>query len=321
MDDNALVSIIIVNYNGKNHLEECLKSLMQENYKKTEVILIDNNSTDGSIEFVKRNYPSVIIKKLEKNYGFAEPNNIGARIASGDFLLFLNNDTIPKPDFITELIHAIKNDPEITICQSLLLRPDGKIDSSGDFVDTLGRAYSSHDLPKNTRRILSARAASMMVRKKDFFDLGGFDKKFFVSFEDVDIGWRASLWGYKVVVVPKSVVYHKGGETVVGMKKEIQFHGVKNSLIIRLVNFEFFFAGQSVILQFFISFMKKVFGVTVKKDPEPNLSLPSSLIILKGIGWIIKNPRYILAKRKTINFRRKLSTKELIKLGLVTKLS
>ena len=321
MNDNSLVSIIIVNYNGRNHLEECLKSLMKENYKKIEIILIDNNSTDGSIEFIKNNYPSVVIKKLEKNYGFAEPNNIGAKIAKGNFLLFLNNDTIPKPDFITEFIHAIKNDPEIAICQSLLLRPDNKIDSSGDFVDTLGRTYNSRDLPENTRRILSARAASMMIRKKDFFDLGGFDKKFFVSFEDVDIGWRASLWGYKVVVVPKSVVYHKGGETVTGMKKEIQFHGVKNSLIIRLVNFEFSFAVRSVIFQFFISFMKKVFGVTVKKDLEHNPPLPSSLIILKGIGWIIKNPRYILAKRKIINSHRKLSTKELIKLGLVTKLS
>jgi len=209
-----LVSIIIVNYNGKTHLEECLSSLEKIDYKNYEIILVDNNSTDTSVEYVKNTYPSITIIKLNRNYGFAEPNNIGAKNAKGDYLLFLNNDTTVNPNFISEMVNVLEQDPQIAICQSLLLKPNGEVDSSGDFIDTLGRAYSSKNKENEVKKILSARGASMMVRKDSFWDLGGFDKRFFASFEDVDLGWRAWIWGYKIVVVPSSIVYHKGGQTV-----------------------------------------------------------------------------------------------------------
>ena len=132
------VSVIIVNYNGKTLLEKCLESLVKVNYENFEIILVDNNSTDGTVEFVTKTYPSIIIIKLDSNRGFAEPNNIGAKIASGKYLLFLNNDTIVTPNFISEMVKVIEKDKKIAICQSLLLRLDGSIDSSGDFIDQLG---------------------------------------------------------------------------------------------------------------------------------------------------------------------------------------
>ena len=98
------VSVIIVNYNGKALLEKCLESLAKVNYENFEIILVDNNSTDGTVEFVTKTYPSIIIIKLDSNRGFAEPNNIGAKIASGKYLLFLNNDTIVTPNFISEMV-------------------------------------------------------------------------------------------------------------------------------------------------------------------------------------------------------------------------
>jgi len=151
---NPLVSIIIVNYNGKNHLEKCLKSITKINYPNYEIILVDNNSTDDSIEFVKNTYPSIIIIKLEKNYGFAEPNNIGAKIAKGDLFLFLNNDTEVDPNFINEMVNVLQKDSEIAICQSLLLKPNGQVDSSGDFIDTLGRTFSLKDKANEVKKFL-----------------------------------------------------------------------------------------------------------------------------------------------------------------------
>src|SRR5579872_1043803 len=139
MSNLPLVSVIIVNYSGQNHLEKCLHALMQNDYENFEIIIVDNNSIDSSVEFVKKNYPSIDIVKLEENFGFAEPNNIGAKKARGDFLLFLNNDTIPTSNFITELVKVAKEDPEIVILQSLLLKPDDTVDSSGDFIDRYGR--------------------------------------------------------------------------------------------------------------------------------------------------------------------------------------
>ncbi len=320
MENNPLVSVIIVNYNGKTYLEKCLESLMKINYKNYEIILVDNNSTDTSIEFVKNTYPSITIIKLNDNYGFAEPNNIGAKNAKGDYLLFLNNDTEVNADFIEEMVKVLKQDPKIAICQSLLLKPNGDVDSSGDFIDTLGRAYSSKNKVNEVKKILSARGASMMVRKDSFWDLGGFDKKFFASFEDVDLGWRAWVWGYKIVLVPSSIVYHKGGQTVKQLSSQVRFHGVKNSLIIRLSNFETSLATSSIIKSFGIILLRKTFGVSLVKNPAEIFPPPSIQIILRGTMWVAKNFGYVLAKRKNVNSRRKRTTKDLLNLGLITKL-
>ena len=319
MGSNApIVSIIIVNYNGKNHLEKCLKSLMKINYPNPEIILVDNNSTDDSIEFVKNTYPSVIIIKLDKNYGFAEPNNIGAKNAKGDFFLFLNNDTEVDPNFVDEMVKVIQQDSKIAICQSLLLKPNGEVDSSGDFVDTLGRAYSSKEKQSEVKKILSARGAAMMIRKESFWDLGGFDKKFFASYEDVDLGWRAWIWGYKIVIVPNSVVYHKGGQTVKQNLQEVRFHGVKNSLVFRLANFETALATNSIIKTFGIVLFRKIFRISLVEQHEEIFPLPSVRIILKGTMWVVKNIGYVLDKRKKVNERRKRTTKDLLNFGLIT---
>ncbi len=317
MEELPLVSIIIVNYNGKIYLEKCLSSITKSSYKKYEVILVDNKSSDSSIEFVEKNYPSVNVIKLDKNYGFAEPNNMGAKSAKGEFFLFLNNDTITTPNFITELVKAAKDDSEIGIFQSLLLKPDDTIDSSGDFIDMYGRAYSSREKVSEIRPILSARGASMMIRKDVFWDLGGFDKNYFATFEDVDLGLRAWIWGYKVVLVPKSVVYHLGGQTIQKIDSLISFHGVKNTLILRLTNFEITFAMRSITVLFFVSVMRKLFGISVIKDPEKISTLPSFKIIFSGMIWILKNLRYVKTKRKLVTSRRVRSTKELVKMGLV----
>ena len=318
-NDLPLVSVIIVNYNGKDHLEKCLLSLMQNDYENYEVILVDNNSIDSSIEFVQKNYPSIKMVTLEKNLGFAEPNNLGAKESKGDLLLFLNNDTIPNPNFITELVKVAKKDPEIAICQSLLLKPDGVIDSSGDFVDIYGNAYRSKEKISTVRQILSARGASMMIRKDRFWEFGGFDKNYFASFEDVDLGLRSWIWGYKVVLVPSSTVYHLGGQTIKNLFSEISFHGVKNTLLLLLTNFEISFAIRCIVTLFFVSVIRKLFGVSVIKDLEQNRPLPSFKIIFHGLFWIMKNSTYVIHKRKIINSKRVRSTKELIKMGLITK--
>lgn len=314
---NDQISIIIVNYNGKSHLEKCLESLSKITYENTEIIIIDNNSSDGSIEFLEKNYPHIKTKKLEKNLGFAYPNNIGAKIANGDLLLFLNNDTIVTPNFLVELVKTINSNPTIAICQSFLLKPDNTIDSSGDFVDTLGRAFSSRIKQPVFQKILSARGASMLMKKEIFFKLGGFDENFFVSFEDVDLGWRANIAGYDVVLSPKSLVYHLGSQTIKNLNNEVQFHGVKNSLIIRLTNFELLYSIKSIMILFFISTIRKLFKISLIQDPETPPPLPSMKNIFFGSFWIIKNLNYIYQKRKQIKKIRKKSTKDLIKLNLI----
>ena len=179
MREPPTVSIIIVNFNGKELLRKCLSSLSEASFNPIEIILVDNNSNDGTVDFVTKNFPKIILIKLEENRGFAEPNNIGAKIAKGKYLLFLNNDTIVTKNFITELVNVIESDKKIAICQSLLLKPDGSVDSSGDFIDPLGVVYNSKIIPKKEREISSARGASMLIKKNIFEQLGGFDEQVF----------------------------------------------------------------------------------------------------------------------------------------------
>ena len=329
MVDIPFISIIIVNYNGKSHLEKCLKSLAEINYHNIEIILVDNNSSDSSLEYVKDNYPNTIILKLDKNYGFAKPNNMATKIAKGEYFLFLNNDTEVTPNFINELLTVSEADQSIAVLQSLLLKPNCEVDSSGDFIDKLGVVYNSKKIPDNVRQISSARGASMLVRRDAFEKLDGFDEKFFVSFEDVDLGWRAWILGYKVVLVPQSIVYHIGGQTIKTIKHDIAFHGFKNQISMKITNFEFPNSWY-ILLVFFLKygfreikiwFDYKLYGSTKISSTEYENNIaqnPSISIILKSIFWIIKNPQYLLTKYRKVNSQRVLKTRELIKLNIIS---
>jgi len=315
--NEPLVSIIIVNYNGKQYIQKCLESITGNIYKNYEIILVDNNSSDDSVSFVQKKFPFVNIIKLTQNCGYAEPNNIGAKQANGDFLYFLNNDTKLCEDSIKELVKVF-SDPEIAICQSLLLKLDGTVDSSGDFVTIKGIAYSSTKKPMKLKPILSARGASMMIKKDIFWKLGGFDKKFFASFEDIDLGWRAWIYGYKVFLVPTSIVYHSGGKTVSMLDSIIKFHGTKNTLLLCLVNFESTFAVRSLIRLGGAVIAKKFSRQFNEKNSEL-FTPPSFSIIIQAIKWTIKNFKHVTNKRKTLNSHRVKSTNDLINLGLITK--
>jgi len=322
------VSVIIVNFNGKNLLEKCLNSLFKIDYENFEVILVDNNSTDDSVEFIRKNYASIILIKLDSNKGFAEPNNIGSKSAKGEYLLFLNNDTVVTPNFISEMIKVIENNDQIGICQSLLLKPNNTVDSSGDFIDGLGVVFSSKKIPNNIEKISSAKGASLLIRKKLFTDLGGFDKKFFATFEDVDLGWRTWILGYNVVIVPKSIVYHVGGQTINQLKSKIAFHGFKNQISMKITNFETKLVLKKLII-FFIKYgfrelkiwmdysLTGTTRLTPTKYEEKIAQKPNFIIILKSLFWIMTNSKYLMKKHHEINSKRVLETKKLEELGVI----
>ena len=322
------VSIIIVNYNGKELLQKCLDSLLKVNYDNFEIILVDNNSTDGTVEFITKNYPSLIIIKLDSNKGFAEPNNVAAKISKGKYLLFLNNDTVVTPNFISEMVKVMETDKKIAVCQSLLLKPDGSVDSSGDFIDHLGVVYNSKTKIDEIREVSSARGASMLVRSDIFEKLDGFDQKFFITFEDVDLCWRSWILGYRVLIIPTSIVYHEGGITIKKIKSEIAFHGFKNQLAMKITNFEPILAMRNMMLFFGIYGIRElkiwldytISGSTKLSSTEYEDNIapkPSFKVIAKSIFWVLSNYGYLLKKQRTINKNRVYSTTILQKMNII----
>ena len=330
MIKSPLVSVIIVNYNGRKLLEKCFQSLTKVTYSNYEIILVDNNSEDDSIQYIKENFPNTIILKLKENYGFAYPNNIASKNAKGDYLLFLNNDTTVTTSFMEELVKKMETDQKIGICQSMLLKPKGEVDSSGDFVDVLGIVYSSKERITSEREALSAKGASMMIRKQLFKKLGGFDETFYFSFEDVDLGWRSWIFGYKVLVIPQSVVYHMVGQTIPKAKPNLAFHGFKNQLSMKLTNFEGKLAFNA-ILKFFLIYgfrmIRVLFDYNVRgrtkitgtKYEETLAQKPNLKAIIKSFVWILRNMDYIRNKQKNVNKNRVYKTSDLINRNVIVK--
>lgn len=328
LNEYPLVSIIIVNFNGKTYLKKCLESLSKINYEKYEIIIVDNNSTDGSLESIEQSYPNIKIKKLEKNFGFAYPNNRGVELAKGKFILFLNNDTIVDPDFINKLLVPFENDPEVGICQSLLLKPTGEIDSSGDFIDSIGIAFSSKIKSKKTHKIFSAKGASMIIKKEIFEKLGGFDEKFFLTFEDVDLGWRTWMLGYKVLISPDSIVHHLGSHTIKKINSDISFHGTKNQISMKITNFELIESIKSLFL-FFLFYGTKEIKIWLDYKTKGKTQIhstnyedvialkPNFKAIFRALIWLLCNMSYLYKKRNSISKTRKYTTKQLKKLNVI----
>lgn len=238
-----LVSVIIVNWNGKHFLKECLTSLYNQDYKNIEVVFVDNNSKDGSVEYVRNNFPKIKIIVNKKNLGFAEANNIGYKSTTGSYVLFLNNDIRVTKNFLSELVKVLESDNKIAGAQGKILLMDDptKLDSVGAFLTNTGFLYhygiGKKDSPKYNRQInlYSAKGACMIFKReileKIKVDREIFDSRYFAYFEETDMCHRVWLAGYKIVFAPKSVIYHKMGGTSTKLDNSfVQYHSFKNRI-------------------------------------------------------------------------------------------
>lgn len=218
---NKKVLIVILVWNGvAEFLSDCFSSLKKINYSKEdlEILAIDNNSTDKSVEFIKNNYPEVKIVTNKENIGFAAGNNVGLQYAIDndfDYVYLLNQDTVVKADFLSEVIAVAETDEKIGAVQSklLLYQDQGKINSIGNEIHYLGFAfaggYQRPDQEMTIREITYPSGACTLFRVSALKQVGLFNADFFMYHEDTDLGWRLWLGGYKVMLAPKSVVYHK----------------------------------------------------------------------------------------------------------------
>lgn len=275
---------------------------MKTEYSNYEIILVDNNSTDGSIDFISKNFKNNLrLIKLDKNYGFSRGNNIGSRYARGEYLVFLNPDTKVEHNWLDQMIMMMQSNPSVGIAQPKILFFDEKhFDSTGGFIDCYGRVEvrgtGEMDIGQyeKTNEIFYAKGAALFIKSNVWKKLHGFDPIFFNYFEETDLCWRAWDLGHKVVYNPLSIVYHAGGGVLDSVPYHLKFNEAKGRLILLIKNHNLKNLFTCVPITFCLHFLN-IFRQLFKKDAM------SAKAILSGTTWCLINFKKIWIKRKENN--------------------
>ncbi|KGG79808.1 glycosyl transferase family 2 [Caloranaerobacter azorensis H53214] len=265
-----MISIVIPNYNGEKFLKDCLQSISIQSFKNFDVIIVDNASTDNSIDIIEK-YKSILdicLIRNSENLGFAKAVNIGIKHSIKEYVFLLNNDVILKPNTLEEIYNSIRRDEKIFSVQSKMIQyyNNEKIDDAGDEYTILGWAYQtgnnrSSKLYIQSREIFSSCAGAAIYRKDILEKIGLFDENFFAYMEDVDIGYRARIYGYRNVYCPDAVCYHIGSATTGSKYNKFKIRlaarnniyvPYKNMPLLQLIfNFPFLFIGFVIKWIFF----------------------------------------------------------------------
>jgi GT2 family glycosyltransferase len=229
------ISVIIVNYNGERWLAGCLDAVLRQQGPSFEIVVVDNGSTDRSLNLVPPSDSCVRVVRLPDNRGFAGGNNAGAAAARGRLLAFLNNDTVVEPGWLAALQRPLDRDPAIgmTTSRIVYLHDPSIIDSAGDgwarwggaFKRGHGSAASAWDA---SDEVFGACGAAFMIRREIFSEVGGFDEDLFLVHEDVDLSYRVQLLDYRCFYVADARVRHAGSATLGTVSRDAVFQGQRN---------------------------------------------------------------------------------------------
>jgi hypothetical protein len=293
-----LTAVIIPNYNGEEHLRECLDSLKIQSYDNFYIIVIDNNSSDNSVEIITKEYGYVLLIKMDTNTGFSKAINTGIKSAlenkNTEYIILLNNDIKCDKDFVRELIAGFREPDTGSVASKMLhyYNPD-IIDDAGDFINKRGLPYArgnkEKDSPEFNREeyIFSACAGASAYKREVFETIGLFDEDFFAYYEDIDFGFRMQLMGYKCFYNPRAVCFHKRGATFSSQGELTTMLCEKNLVAVRIKNyplsllinnlFTFFISRIVRYYRFWADHSFKVFCYAVKGYLKGLLEIPISL--------------------------------------------
>lgn len=240
----ARLSVVILNWNGRRHLERYLPSVVAHTEGDAEVVVADNGSTDDSLQWLRLNYPDVRVIRLDRNYGFAGGYNRALREVESEYVLLLNSDVEVTAGWWQPLVEVLDTESDVAAVAPKLLADMERTKfeyagAAGGFIDYLGYPFCRGRILSNVeedrgqydnrRDIFWASGAAMCCRRELFESLGGFDEDFFAHMEEIDLQWRMQLAGWRIVVEPKSVVYHLGGGTLPASSRKI-FLNHRNNL-------------------------------------------------------------------------------------------
>ncbi len=304
--DRDSVTVHLLIYNHKEYLEGCIESVLRQTYNPLEIVISDNNSSDGSAEFVKKKYPHLKLVENETNLGYSKGHNRIIESSMSAYFVPLNPDVVLAEDFIEELVRAIEIDDSVGMATGKLYRNREKvIDSVGVFFTPTLRHLDRGSNVKDEGQfeemeyVFGVSGAAPLFRRAMIEDIkiSGefFDNDFFAYREDADLSWRAQLMGWKAVYTPFAVAYHERKVLPSGRRKvpeEINLHSVKNRFLIRIKNLTW---GVGVKTFLFFSLRDAlVVGYTLLFE---RTSLKAFVLVFKCLPRSIKKRKLIMKKR------------------------
>jgi GT2 family glycosyltransferase len=301
MPDNLpFVSIVVLNWNGREYLADCFDSLLALRYPtdRLELIMVDNGSTDDSVAFMRQHYAQVKITETGKNLGAVGGRNTGARVATGEYLAFVDNDAHVYPDWLIKLIEPMQLDQEVACTSSRLMNLTGdRVEFGGSSINFYGYGYqegydrSNIDSYTDTRPTIFPCLGALVIRRAVFFDSGELDEDYFFYYEDVDLGWRLWVLGYKVLYIGAAVALHKHHGTqrhIPDASRRVLFE--RNALMTLLKNYDDAHLAQLLPVALMLAFKRQflVTGVDARTYrvgyPAPNIAPAPRLI--PGARWL-----------------------------------
>lgn len=318
-----LVSVIILTFDGIEYIDECLSSVLRQTYPNTEVIVIDNNSKDGTADLVEQQFPSVILARNSSNMGFAAGNNVGMRKARGAYVVLLNQDTRVDPHWIEELVNVAEQDERIGICASKLLSMNDPtiINDSGQLISpdliTWRRGIGEIDAGQYDHReeVFGASAAAAFYRKGMLNEIGLFDEDYFIMREGDELNLKAGFAGWKCVYVPTAIVYHIHSATT-GLYSPLKLYYGERNRIWNVVKFlplpliissSFFTCRRYVAMGLFALTSHKKKARVVRRHSLMRLGFSLARAWIDASRGLPKT----LAKRRRIQRTKKLSNQEI----------
>ena len=300
-------AVVILNWNGKNWLEKFLPNIIS-NSLDSEIIIADNNSSDDSIKFLKKNYPKIRIIKNNGNFGYAKGYNLALKQINSEYYVLLNSDIKVTKNWISPIISLMDLNKNVSACQPKILDYNNKnkfeyAGAAGGYIDKFGypfcRGRIFNFLEKDigqyndSTEIFWATGACLFVRSSHFWETGGLDEDFFAHQEEIDLCWRLKNKGYKVMVVPKSIVYHVGGGTLkIGspFKTHLNF---RNNLYMMFKNLPIYSLFTIIPIRLILDGIASITFLSKKKG------IIHLFAILKAhFAFYVKIPRLILKRRK-----------------------
>ncbi|GAB4405218.1 MAG: glycosyltransferase family 2 protein [Anaerolineales bacterium] len=308
------LSIVIITWNSSAHILRCLDCLRAQTVQNFEIVIVDNGSTDNTLDTVRAHcaHLDVIIEKAERNLGFAAGNNLGARLAGGNWLALLNADAFPEPDWLEKLLEAAEQHTTFSCFTSRQIQEKlpNLLDGAGDSYHISGLAWRRfynkpvQEYGKRQQEVFSACPAAALYRREDFLEVGGFDEDYFSYFEDVDLGFRLRLAGKRCLYVPEAVVHHVGSASTSKRSDFSVYYGYRNMI------WTFFKDMPSPLIWFFLPLHAATLLFFVGY-----LSLRGQgRVVLRAIRDAVQGLPRILEKRKAIQKNAKIKSSELLEI-------